>query len=218
MGRPAPALDEALFLIAAAVHPPLDLIGQLARLDELAAHCATPTPEGVMRHLFRGDEAFLGDRRTYTDPQNSLLDRVLDRRRGIPITLACLAIEVGRRIGVTLMGVGMPAHFLVADVDPSTSNPRRWFDCFDGGRPLSVDGCRDLYQRVSGGDTSFDGQWLQPVDTRQIVIRVLTNLKASAHRRGDTELLRTVMRLRHTLAELALAEHDEMARLMAPFN
>lgn len=218
MHRPDPPLDEALFLVSSALGPPLDLIGQLARLDELAAACESPTVEGVLRHLFQGPAAFRGDRSTYDDPQNSRLDRVVDRRRGLPITLAAVAMEVGRRLGVTLVGVGMPGHFLVARIEPSGERPWRWFDCFDGGRELDADGCRDLYQQVSGGDRRFDSQWLEAVGTRQIVIRVLTNLKAAARRRGDMELLRRVMRLRMTLSELALAEDDEMARLMAPYN
>jgi len=218
MRRPDTSLDEALLTIAAAVRGPLDLIEQLARLDELAATCPSPTVEGVVRHLFRGPDAFLGDRTTYDDPENSLLDRVLDRRRGMPITLASVAIEVARRLGVPLVGVGLPAHFLVAEVDPSSMRPLRWFDCFDAGAALDERACEALYRRIGGDGRRFDASWLLPVTTRQIVVRVLNNLKASAQRRGDLRLLHRVMYLRMGLAELALAEHDEMARLMAPYN
>jgi len=218
MRQPVPALDDALFTIAAVLRPPLDVIEQLTRLDMLAADCPTPTADGVMRFLFRGDDAFQGDTSTYTDPQNSLLNRVLDRRRGIPITLSVVAMEVARRVGVTLVGVGMPAHFLVGETSHPLEQPQRWFDCFAGGRALDKQGCQDLYQQVSGGDTRFDTQWLAAVPPRQIVVRVLNNLKASAQRRNDVALLRGVMRLRAVLPELALAEHDELARLMAPFN
>lgn len=211
-------MDEAVLLVACSVRPALDLIEQLSRLDELAAGCPFPTADGVMRALFQGPDAFRGDREHYGDPQNSFLDRVIERRCGIPITLSIVAIEVGRRLGVDLAGVGMPAHFLAAQVDPGSGHPQRWFDCFDGGRVLDEAGCRALYRQVSGGDERFDPAWLLPVSTRHIVIRVLTNLKAAAQRRGDLALLRTVMRLRLTLPELALAEGDEMARLMAPFN
>jgi len=218
MRRPDTSLDEALFTIAAAVRGPLDLIEQLARLDELAATCPSPTAEGVVRHLFRGPDALLGDRTRYDDPENSLLDRVLDRRRGMPITLASVAIEVARRLGVPLVGVGLPAHFLVAEVDPSSMRPLRWFDCFDAGAALDERACEALYRRASGDAGRFDAAWLQPVTSRQIIVRVLNNLKASAQRRGDLRLLQRVMHLRMGLAELALAEHDEMARLMAPYN
>lgn len=218
MRRPVPPLDEALFTIAAVLRPPVDVIEQLARLDALAAGCPTPTAESVMTFLFQGDGAFAGDTSSYTDPQNSLLNRVLDRRQGIPITLSVLAMEVARRIGVTLVGVGMPAHFLVGEALQPYGQPQRWFDCFSGGVSLDSEGCRTLYQRASGGDTRFDTQWLVAVPARHIVVRVLTNLKAAAQRRNDIALLRSVMRLRAVLPELALAEHDEMARLMAPFN
>ncbi len=218
MSQPVPTLDEALFTVAAALRPELDVLEQLTRLDDLAAACPSPTVEGVMRWLFRGPHAFMGDRTTYDDPQNSLLHCVLDRRRGLPISLSVLAIEVGRRVGVELVGVGMPAHFLVAEPEPNTLTPSRWFDCFDGGRALDIDGCRSLYHRVSGGDQRFESHWLSATPHRHIVVRVLTNLKAAAQRRGDLGMLTTVMRLRLVVPELAATETDELARLMAPFN
>src|SRR3546814_4479768 len=84
----------------------------MGRLDALAAGVAEPTVEALTAHLF-GVEAFAGDTDSYFDPRNSLLSDVLDRRLGIPITLAVVAIEVGRRCGVPLVGIGMPGHFLV---------------------------------------------------------------------------------------------------------
>lgn len=218
MALPSPALDEALMCIASALVPGVDVLEELTRLDVIAADCPTPTVDGVLRFLFEGPEPFVGDETTYADPQNSLLPRVLDRRRGIPITLSVLAIEVARRVGVDLVGVGMPAHFLVGEPSTPTGMPLRWFDCFHGARALDVDGCRALYRRVSGGDEHFDPQWLLPTPNRHIVIRVLTNLKASAQRRGDVSMLRIVTRLRVVLPELALTENDELTRLMAPFN
>lgn len=218
MAQPSPALDEASMCIAAALIPGVDVLEELTRLDVLAADCPSPTVEGVLRFLFGGSQPFVGDDVTYADPHNSFLPRVLDRRRGIPITLSVLAIEVARRLGVDLVGVGMPAHFLVGEPSSPTGMPLRWFDCFHGARALDVDDCRALYRRVSGGDERFDPQWLLPTPNRHIVIRMLTNLKASAQRRGDVSMQRTVMRLRVVLPELALTEDDELARLMAPFN
>ena len=112
------ALDEASFLIATHARPDLDLPAQLARLDELAAQAGEPTLDGLRRLLFR-DLGFSGNEVDYYDPRNSFLDEVLDRRTGIPITLAVVMLEVGRRLGVPLAGVSMPGHFLVRDkVDP----------------------------------------------------------------------------------------------------
>ena len=110
-----PPLDEAALLIAA-IGTGADVEAGLARLDELAgAALAFPdaqTPGGLARVLFV-DWAFAGNVDDYGDPRNSFLPDVIDRRLGLPITLSVLMIEVGRRIGVHLHGVGMPGHFLV---------------------------------------------------------------------------------------------------------
>ena len=103
-----------------------------------------PTFDGLRQHLF-GDLGFTGDRDTYHDPRNSLLPDVLDRRLGIPITLAVLAIEVGRRCGVALVGVGMPGHFVAR----SAAEPHRYLDAFDGGRELDREGCRAVLQELA---------------------------------------------------------------------
>ena len=118
------------FLIAAHAHPQLDVGAELARLDDLAARCATPTRDGVLAQLF-GTEGFHGNEDDDYDPENSMLDTVLDRRIGIPITLSVLAIQVARRVGVTLTGIGAPGHFIVRDADDGT-----YFDPFHRGRVL----------------------------------------------------------------------------------
>jgi regulator of sirC expression with transglutaminase-like and TPR domain len=218
MNQAVPALDEALAYIAAALEPGIDVIEVLSQLDDLAASCPSPTVDGVMRHLFQGPDAFRGDVVDYDDPSNSLLHRVVERRRGLPITLSVVAIEVARRLGVPLVGVGMPSHFLVGEPDALGALPLRWFDCFEGAPSLDIDGCRALYHRVSGGDARFDLGWLAPTSNRFIVLRVLTNLKGVAQRRGLVSMLRTVLQLRAHLPEVAQAERVELMRLMAPFN
>jgi regulator of sirC expression with transglutaminase-like and TPR domain len=104
-------LDEAALMIAVHADPATDVEGALAMLDELAATSPGPTFEELRHHLFVA-EGFRGDDGDYYDPANSMLDKVLARRRGIPITLSVIAIEVGRRLGVVIEGVGMPGHFL----------------------------------------------------------------------------------------------------------
>src|SRR3954468_18824427 len=89
-------LDEAAFLVAAHAHPGLDVDAQLRRLDDLAAGVAAPHLDALRRHLF-GELGFSGNDVDYYDPANSFLDDVLDRRLGLPITLAVLMMEVGRR-------------------------------------------------------------------------------------------------------------------------
>jgi len=218
LSQPSLALDEVMVEIAAVLRPGIDRIGELARLDELAATCATPTVDGVIRHLFHGSESFTGDTATYPAIENSLIDRVLDRRRGIPITLSILAIEVGRRIGVELVGVGMPTHFLTAEPDPATGRPRRFFDVFSGGTELDEAGCEALYRRMTRRDDRFDLRWLRPTSPRFIVIRVLNNLKGALARAGDPVAFHRLMQMRSLLPELGPHETLDRIRAEAPFN
>jgi len=128
-------LDEAALLIAAQARPELDVGAELGRLDELAGGCGEATLDGLAQHLFT-DLGFHGNTEHYQDPDNSYLDQVLERRVGIPIALSVVTMEVGRRLGVALDGVGMPGHFLVRHrADPAT-----FLDPFDHGRRLDDQG------------------------------------------------------------------------------
>ena len=208
-----PALDEATLTIAAALHRGVDLIDGLTTLDVLAGECPSPTPDGVARYLF-DDLGFVGNRQAYYDWRNSCLDQVLARRHGIPITLAIVMIEVGRRLGVPLVGVGMPAHFLVGVRD----EPDRYFDAFDGGRELDAAGARALFESVTGSRAGWAPDHLAPTPNREIVIRVLNNLKAVFTRRADRVRLGIVMELRGAVPELHAAEADERTLTSAVFN
>src|SRR5439155_5170289 len=120
VGRETVPLDEAALLVAAHDRPELDVAGELEQLDALAAGCAEPSLDGLRRHLF-ANLGFVGNTDDYYDPRNSFLDEVVTRRTGLPITLAVVTIEVGRRLGLALAGVGMPGHFLVrASGEPGT--------------------------------------------------------------------------------------------------
>jgi hypothetical protein len=166
-------LDEAALLIAARARGPaaVDVVAALARLDDLAARCMAPTFDGVRMQLFER-EGFRGNFERYEDPDNSFLDRVLDRRLGIPITLAVVMIEVGRRLGVRVVGIGMPAHFIVRDGDHDI-----YCDPFGGGRLLDTEGCAALFTTVTRGALTFDDSSLTPVDARQVLSRMLANLE-----------------------------------------
>ena len=135
-------LDEAALLIAAQARPDLDVGEELGRLDDLAGGCPEATFDGLARHLFT-DLGFRGNTEHYQDPDNSYLDQVLRRRVGIPITLSVLTMEVGRRLGVAIDGVGMPGHFL--DPPPGRDVPiggATFLDPFGGGRRLDAGGCQ----------------------------------------------------------------------------
>ena len=125
-GAGEPRLDVAALCIAAHAHPGLDVDEWVAKLDEIAHACRAPTPDGIRASL-AFDYRFSGNRDDYNDPENSLLDSVIARRLGIPITLSVLTMEIGRRLGVTFAGVGMPGHFLLTVPD----EPGVWYDAFD---------------------------------------------------------------------------------------
>ena len=153
-------LDEVALLIAAHAYPSLDVVRQRRRLDLLADRCPKPALEAVVAYLFV-DLGFAGNRHDYYDPRNSYLNDVLDRRTGIPISLAVLAMEVGRRVGVSLVGVGMPGHFLLRDALDDTV----FVDPFGRGRMLDRGGCEAAFHSVHGERAAFDPAFLDPVDT-----------------------------------------------------
>ena len=165
-------LDVAAFCIAQCAHPDLDIDDACVRLDLLAAECEVATFDGVRSFLF-GEQEFVGNVNDYGDPENSFLDAVLDRRTGIPITLAILMMEVARRRGVVAHGVGMPGHFLVQDPERDST----WCDPFHGGVLLDVDDCRELFRRVHGTTSQFSRALLVPTSPHRILARMLTNLE-----------------------------------------
>jgi regulator of sirC expression with transglutaminase-like and TPR domain len=208
--EPTIRLDEAALLVAAHAYPDLDVDEQRSRLDDLAERCYAPTLDALVHHLFV-DERFAGNRRDYYDPRNSFLNDVIERRLGIPITLAVVAIEVGRRIGVPLAGVSMPGHFLLRDkVDPEV-----FVDPFQRGRFLDRAGCEAAFRRVHGPGAQLDPQFLEPVGAAAIVGRILANLKAVYRARRDREALAWVLRLRLAVPGVPVEERRELATALA---
>jgi regulator of sirC expression with transglutaminase-like and TPR domain len=200
-------LDEAALLIAAHAHPDLDIGHPLAELDRLADGVRGETVDDVAAALF-GEEGFAGNTVDYEDPRNSYLDDVLARRLGIPITLSVVMIEVGRRRGVPMYGVGMPGHFLVQPAGERDV----WMDPFQGGRRLDVDGCQDLYEQMQL-DAPFTPALLRAVDTRSILNRMLANLQQTFMRR-EPAALAWVVRLRLRIPGLLPGERRQLAGLL----
>ena len=205
---PAPLvhLDEAALLIAAHARPDLDTAAELGRLDRLAEQVEGGGADAVGDLLFRR-LGIRGDTATYDDPANSLLDRVLDRSLGIPISLSVLMIEVGRRRDVPLEGVGMPGHFLVRD----RRRPESLIDPFGGGRRLDDDACLALLRRVAGPDAHLHPALLATTPTLGIVMRMLANLDRAYRRRRDANGLAWVTRLRVTVPDQPTAVLVEAA-------
>lgn len=206
-----PPLDLAALAIAGALRSDADITGAMTTLDELAATCPEPSGAAIAEHLV--DAGFRGDTVSYRDWRNSCLDLVLERKRGIPITLSVVAMEVGRRMGVELVGVGMPAHFLVGDAATG-----RYFDLFHGATALDADAARAVFAAVTAGQTPWNDRFLSEVDARAIVIRMLNNLASGFRSSGDAVRLGIVMSLRAEVDELADAEHDAIIAATAMFN
>lgn len=186
--QPETAIDlaEATLLIAKEEYPDLDVAAYLARFDDMGADVrmlAGPVQDprhliaDLSEYLFRR-LGFRGNAENYYDPRNSFLNEVLDRRIGIPITLSAVYLEVARRVGLRVHGVGMPGHFLVKYVGPCEGE-EIVIDPFGGGRIVSPADCQRILDRVFDGKRSFDPSMLAIVGTRHILTRMLTNLKVS---------------------------------------
>jgi regulator of sirC expression with transglutaminase-like and TPR domain len=205
-------LDEAALAMSAVLQPGLDVIAWLAALDEIAAACPSPTRDGVVRHLL-ATEGFGNGPNPLDRWRASCLDRVIVTRRGLPITVGVVLIEVARRRGVPLVGIGMPAHFLVGDPTDDT-----WFvDPLGTGAPLDPRACRELLESETEGRVRWRSSHLEPVTNRAIVARMLNNLKSAAPRRSDPLRHALVMRMRLAVPEL-VGEWDEGVRAQSALN
>ncbi|HEX3623024.1 MAG TPA: transglutaminase-like domain-containing protein [Acidimicrobiales bacterium] len=201
------ALDEAALLIAAHAHPGLDLDLQLAKVDALAGGVDDRTLEAWRRRLFV-ELGFSGNVHRYYDPANSFLDDVMRRRKGLPITLSVLGMEVGRRVGLRLEGVGMPGHFLLRH------GPDAYVDPFDGGRLMDRDQCVERFRALHGPNARFRSQYLNPVGPLAILSRILNNLKSVYVGRSDVAALSWVFDLRMALPGASPLERREWARVL----
>jgi len=189
-------LDVALgaALVARDVYPQVDVAGLIDELDRFAvplfgARLEHRPPEDQARalgDLLYGSLGFRGNEAEYYDPRNSLLSDVLERRLGIPLTLAIVYCEVARRVGVPAKGVGFPGHFLVRIDPPGRGRPALVVDPFFGGRVLGDDELRGRLRRTFGKEQPVDLEpHLAVAAPRSILVRMLTNLKAIYLTRGE---------------------------------
>ncbi len=183
-------LDKAALLIAAEEYPRLDIELYLAQLDSFAEAArkrddvfADPLIR-IMRlgNLLFDELGFRGNTDNYFDARNSFLNDVIDRRTGIPITLSVVMIEVARRIGLKLFGVGMPGHFLVKYAD---DEQEIFIDPFHGGRILNEQRCREMIAEMYNGEMTFHHSFLHASAKKQILLRILQNLKGIYARAKD---------------------------------
>ena len=192
-------LGHAALLVAREEYADLDVGRYLARLDGMAGEIARRMRgrEGatsLIAHLNRllfEEMGFRGNREEYYDPRNSFLNDVLDRRIGIPITLSTVYLEIGRRIGCRLAGVAFPGHFMVRLIG-GDAMPDVLIDPFNRGRILTEAECRSLLLEMYGGQVAFSPDLLKRARTREILQRMINNLKWIYQRRRDYHMaLRT---------------------------
>lgn len=154
--------------------------------DALAGHMPLPWTihggiDALNTYLFQ-QVGLQGDRETYDDPANALLPKVLERKRGMPITLSILWMEVARRLGFRAIGVGLPGHFITGiQMDMGTL----YFDPFNGGRAVGEEDAAWLVEQSTGGRAVFHPSMLAPVPNRAILGRLVRNLHVRFVRTGN---------------------------------
>lgn len=177
-------LAEACLWISAEANPTLDVERYRARFNDLADGVRPKLSAGLdmaervrvlADHLF-ATEKYCGNQGDFYDPRNSYLDCVLDRRTGIPITLSVLWIAVAQRLDIPAYGVGFPGHFLVGIQGEGPDPTPIYVDAFSG-TPMTSDDCRARLREMAGDKVQFEPSMLAPTSPRQILGRVLRNLK-----------------------------------------
>jgi regulator of sirC expression with transglutaminase-like and TPR domain len=216
-GEPVPLIEAAL-AIAVDEYPELDVAGYLRCFEDLADDLRSGLdPElgtrATLHHLsswFALEQGFVGDTSDYYDPRNSYLSQVLDRRLGIPITLAVLYRAFAASVGVRLDGVNLPGHFVLAFEEvPSDEGTRGYVDVFAGGDILTWSECRERAGRVVGRETVAGESEYPAMSDREILARMLRNLKGIYSRKD----LGRCLRVQERLVELALDEPTELRDL-----
>jgi regulator of sirC expression with transglutaminase-like and TPR domain len=177
-------LAQACLLIARGEYPDLEVGRYLARLDEMAAAIRGRLRGGegfgsLIAHLNRllfDEMGFRGNREEFFDPRNSFLNDVLERRLGIPISLSTIYLEVGRRIGCPLAGVSFPGHFLVRYTGRD-AGAEVLIDAFNRGQILGETECRARLHEMYQGQVAYRPELLRRARTREILRRMLNNLR-----------------------------------------
>lgn len=212
--------DEAIDLAAAALYiaqeeyPELDCGAYLHRLDTMALQLRDRLPtesyplkrlRAISEYLFEA-QGFVGNSQNYYDPRNSFLNQVLDRRTGIPITLSLVYLELARRIGFPMAGVGMPGHFLLR---PTLEDMAIFVDAFHKGEIMFEEDCRDRIQMLYGKDARLRPEHLDPIGPRPFLARILMNLKVIYLQQQDiARALSTVDRILLLMPDSLLERRD----------
>lgn len=175
-------LERVALYIALEEYPDLNVDAYINALDEMAAVVKVRLPaefyplkilKTIQQYLYE-DLGYSGDRIEYYDPRNSFLNQVIDRRMGIPITLSIIYLAIARRIGFPMVGINMPGHFIIR---PIAEDMEIFVDPFHGGEILFLQDCEELLVKVFDRRVELQPEYLAPVSNRQLLRRLLTNLK-----------------------------------------
>jgi regulator of sirC expression with transglutaminase-like and TPR domain len=180
-------LERGAFLIARYAYPSLDVPAYRHQLDEMAQEVrdrigprasGEETVKTLNRYLFT-EQGFKGNTKNYYELENSYLNRVIDRRTGIPISLSVVYLLIGKRLGLPVHGIGMPGHFLVKY---ESDRYKIFIDCFNGGALLTEKNCQRFLTEAGYG---CDDKYLQHSSVRAILSRMIKNLLAIYSKLGD---------------------------------
>jgi regulator of sirC expression with transglutaminase-like and TPR domain len=183
-------LERAALYLAQEEYSSLDVEEYLNALDTMAEEIRERLPreayplrviQAINRYLYN-DLGFRGNTEDYYDPRNSFLNDVLDRRTGIPITLSLVYLAIAQRIDFPMVGIGMPGHFLIR---PLVDEMEVFVDPFNRGEVMFPEDCQNRLSQVFGQPVELRPGFLQPVNSQQFLVRMLTNLKAVYIHRGN---------------------------------
>jgi regulator of sirC expression with transglutaminase-like and TPR domain len=185
-------LAKAALYIAQEETPTLEIESYLAQLDQWAqqARDLLPVERYPMRviqclnQVLYEELGFQGNREDYYDPRNSFLNEVMERRTGIPITLALVYLEIARRVDFPMVGIGMPGHFLIR---PEFKDAGIFIDAFHQGEVLFPQDCENRLQEIFAQPIALESEFLEAVSKREFIARMLTNLKMIYINRQDLE-------------------------------
>ena len=176
------SLAKAALFFAQTQYPDLNPDDYLTKLDAIASVLQEKLPDNsyplkmiqtINQYLFE-ELRFTGNTRDYYDPRNSYLHEVLDRKLGIPISLSILYLEIAQRLNFPMVGIGMPGHFLIR---PNFEDAGIFVDAFNQGEILFPEDCESRLQQVYQQPVKLESAFLEAISNRQILVRMLTNLK-----------------------------------------
>lgn len=217
-------LARAALALASEDDPGCDVEASLAALGRMGEEAGAQVrayagaPVVALNHYLFEELGFAGNRGDYNDPRNSFLNRVVERRTGLPITLSVVYMEVGRRAGLSVEGVGFPGHFIVR-VRGRVDDPPVLVDPFNR-EIINEDDCQHRLDEIYGGQVPLTAEHLRAASKRDILVRMLTNLKgvyaqAQLYRRALAAVERILLVAPHAVSErrdrgLLLAQLDRL--------